>query len=139
PLRVTAVLAHRVAHRREIDDARDAGEILEEDARGSERDLLRRLVGRDPAGDCLDLGVAAVPEHVLEQDTERVRKPRNVPLRLESVEAVDRIGLGSDAELLGLRHDSIQAEARLLSFTGSASAPAPRTARTRPGCRRSGG
>ena len=31
--RVAAELGHRVAHRREVDDGRDAGEVLEEDAR----------------------------------------------------------------------------------------------------------
>ena len=96
-----------------------AGEVLEEDARRRERDLARRLVGRDPAGDGLDLGVGAVPEHVLEQDAQRVREPRDVPRRLERVEPVDRIGLVSDVKLLGLGHASIQAEAPQTAFFGS--------------------
>ena len=37
--RVAADIGHRVAHRGEIDDGRDAGEVLEQDARGHERDL----------------------------------------------------------------------------------------------------
>ena len=49
PLRVAAELAHRVAHRGEVDDRGDAGEVLEEHAPGRERDLLRGLGRRDPA------------------------------------------------------------------------------------------
>ena len=37
--RVVAEVAHRVAHDRQVDDRRDAGEVLEEDPRGHERDL----------------------------------------------------------------------------------------------------
>ena len=92
-LRVAALVAHRVAHRGEVDDARDAGEVLQQHARGREGDLARRLVGRDPAGDGLDLLVRAVAEHVLEQDPQRVRQPRDVPAGLQRVEPVDRIGL----------------------------------------------
>ena len=48
-LRVAAEVGHRVPHRGEVDDGRDAGEVLEQDARGREGDLAARLVGRDPA------------------------------------------------------------------------------------------
>src|SRR5207302_1448454 len=85
-------------------------------------DLLRRLVRCDPAGDSLDLRVTAVPEHVLEQDPQRVRKPRDVPFRLERVEPVDGIRAVADSKLVNLGHASIQAEA-------PAPAPQPRVFR----------
>ena len=34
---------HRVAHRREVDDGRDAGEVLQQNARRRESDLARGL------------------------------------------------------------------------------------------------
>ena len=77
---------------------------------GHERDLARRLVGRDPAGDGLDLGLRAVAEDVLEQDPQRVRQPRDVPLGLQRVEPVDRVRLVSD-RAAQLAITSIQAEA----------------------------
>ena len=43
-VRVAALVAHRVAHRGEVDDARDAGEVLEQHPRGLERDLAGGLV-----------------------------------------------------------------------------------------------
>ena len=60
--RVAAEVGHRVAHDREVDDRRHAGEVLEEDPRGHERDLglgrrrpaatrpgsRRRRAGRSP-------------------------------------------------------------------------------------------
>ena len=49
--RGAALLAHRVAHRGEVDDGRHAGEVLQQDARRVEGDLLRRLRVGDPAGD----------------------------------------------------------------------------------------
>ena len=55
---VAAEVLHRVAHRREVDDRRDAGEVLVEDAARPEGDLAARLVGRDPARDRLGVGVA---------------------------------------------------------------------------------
>ena len=110
PRRVAALVAHRVAHRREVDDRRHAGEVLEQDPRRHEGDLPGRLGRRDPAGDRLDLRVGAVPEHVLEQDPERVREPRDVPAGLERVEPVDRVGLAADPNLRRLRHTSIQAD-----------------------------
>src|SRR5437868_4843185 len=88
----------RIAHRGEVDDARDAGEVLEENPRRRERDLSRRLIGRDPAGDRLDLGLAPVSQHVLEQDAERVREPCDVPRGLERIDPVDRVGLVSDSK-----------------------------------------
>ena len=97
-LRVAAEVGHRVPHRGEVDDGRHAREVLEEHAGRREGDLAARLVGRDPAGDGLDVLARAVPEHVLEQDPERVGKARDVPLRLERVEPVDLDGAVADGE-----------------------------------------
>ena len=79
-LRVAAEVAHRVAHRGEIDDGGDAGEVLQEHPRGVEGDLLRRLGGRVPARDRLDVArrdgdAVLVAQHVLEQDPQRVGEP----------------------------------------------------------------
>ena len=80
---IAAELAHRVAHRGEVHEGRDAREVLEEDAAGAEGDLVRRVAGRIPPRDGADLADAAVaerfgPEDVLEQDPQRVRQPRDV-------------------------------------------------------------
>ena len=91
---VAAEVAHGVPHRGEVDDRGDAGEVLVDDAAGAEGDLARRLVGCDPAGD--RLGVLARAEEVLEQDAQRVRQPRDVPLLLERVEPEDLVALVSD-------------------------------------------
>ena len=88
-LRVAAEVGHRVPHRREVDDGRDAGEVLEQDARRREGDLAARLVRRHPPRDRFDVVRVAVPEHVLEQDPERVREPRDVPALLQRVQPVD--------------------------------------------------
>ena len=77
---IAAEVLHRVPHRREVDDRRHAGEVLVEDAARPEGDLAVRLLGRYPAGDCLDVGLAAGPEHVLEQDAERVREAARRPI-----------------------------------------------------------
>ena len=127
--RVAALLVHRIAHRGEIDDAGHAREVLEQHAGGRERDLARRLVGRDPAGDRLDLRLGAVAEDVLEQDPQRVGQPRDVPARLERVEPVDRVARVADSELLRLGHASIQAELPpLAALPGRASLPGMRMA-----------
>jgi hypothetical protein len=56
--RVAAEVGHRVAHRGEVDDAGHAGEVLHHDARGRERDLLRRLGAVVPGGERLDVLLA---------------------------------------------------------------------------------
>src|SRR4029079_11278194 len=92
-----------------VDDRRDAGEVLEEDARGRELDLARGLGARVPLGERLDVGAGddlAVlgAEEVLEEDLERVRKARGGgKLRLERRQARDRVRAAADGErLLGL-------------------------------------
>ncbi len=88
-LRLAPELGHRVAHRGEVDHGRHAGEVLQQDPGRRERDLAARLVGRDPARDGLDVLPVAVAEDVLEQDAERVREARDVPLLLQRIEPVD--------------------------------------------------
>ena len=97
-LRVAAEVAHRIAHGGEIDDRGDAGEVLQQHARGRERDLLARLGLRIPGRDGLDVLVASEPEHVLEQDPERVRQPLDVEAALQRVEAEDLVLLASHAQ-----------------------------------------
>ncbi len=102
-LRIAAEVVDRVAHRGEVDDRRDAGEVLQEHAARRERDLLRGLRARDPAGDCLDVGggdVRAVlhAQHVLEEHAQRVRKPEDVVARLQRVEAEDLATRAADVE-----------------------------------------
>ena len=53
--RVAAEVAHGVAHRGQVDHGRDAGEVLQQHARGRERDLVGRIGLRVPARDRLDL------------------------------------------------------------------------------------
>ena len=79
--RVAAERGDAVAHRRQVDHARHAGEVLQQHPRRHERDLavgVRR--GRVPAGqraDVLGLHERAVlaPQQVLEQDAQRERQP----------------------------------------------------------------
>ena len=103
-VRVSAEVAHRVAHRGEVDDGRHAGEVLEQHATGRERDLLRRLGVRHPAGDRLDVGsrdgdAVLVAEDVLEQDPQRVREPEHVEAALERIDAEDVERPAADVEL----------------------------------------
>ena len=77
-LRIAAERGHGVAHRREVDDGRHAGEILHQHAGRAVGDLDagRALVGQ-PAGDRLDvfLGDRAavfVAQQVLEQHLHRI-------------------------------------------------------------------
>ncbi len=94
--RIATHRADRVAHRGQVDDAGNAGEVLHDHARGSERDLLAGLVLGVPGGQRLDvLGAdrlaVLVAEQVLEQDLERERQPRDVELGLKCVEAEDLV------------------------------------------------
>ena len=97
-LRVAAEVRHRIPHRGQVDDGRNAREVLEQDAGRREGNLAAGLVARDPACDRLDVVGVAVPEHVLEQDPQRVGKPRHVPARLQRVEPVDLDAAVADGE-----------------------------------------
>ena len=92
---LAAEVDHRLAHRGQVDDRRDAREVLQEHARGAEGDLVLGLGLRVPAGDGAHLVGAAVTERlraedVLEQHPQRVRQARDVGLPRERVEACDR-------------------------------------------------
>src|SRR5271166_6941513 len=78
-LRVAAEANDRFAHRGEIDDARDPGEVLHDDARRSEGDFVLRSTLWIPIEQRLDIlagDVDAILEaqQILEQDLERVRQ-----------------------------------------------------------------
>ena len=71
---------HRAAHGCEVDDERDAGEILQEDAGDDERDLVGPFALRLPAGEGLDVRVADpfavhVAQERLEHDAQAEREP----------------------------------------------------------------
>ena len=95
PVRIAAEAGHRVAHGREVDDGRHAREVLEQDPRGREDDLLldvRRVI---PVGQGLDVArldrrAVLVAQQVLEQDLQRVRQARDAgkPGLLEGGQAV---------------------------------------------------
>jgi hypothetical protein len=84
PRRVAAEIRHRVPHRREVDDRRHAGEVLQEDAGGSEGDLVGRLGLRIPAADRLRVGLLAVPLSVLQEDPKRVGQAEDVAHEIDS-------------------------------------------------------
>ena len=78
--RVAAETQDAVAHRREIDNGGNAGEVLQQNAGRREGDLLLHLRGHVPAGERLDvLGIdeprVFAAQQVLEQDLERERQP----------------------------------------------------------------
>ena len=77
--RIAAEAEDPVAHRREIDDGRNTGEVLKQHARGGERNLLLNLRGHVPAGQRLNVfGIdeaRVLPaQQVLEQDFQRERQ-----------------------------------------------------------------
>jgi hypothetical protein len=93
---VAAQRAGRVAHGREVDDAGYAGEVLQHDARGQERQLAGLGLGRVPAGQALDVLAAHaiavdVADQRLEQDADRHGQAGKVDaeFRAEQVEPVD--------------------------------------------------
>jgi hypothetical protein len=90
-------------HRRQIDDRRDAGEVLHHYSGRGERDLHRRCRVRIPAGQRLDIRcpdrlAVLVAEQVLKQDLQRERQSRDVELRLERVKPVDLVRRIPDAQ-----------------------------------------
>jgi hypothetical protein len=92
--RVPAEFLHRVAHRGQVDDRGNPGEVLHQNPRRLERDLDRRLGLCIPAGDRLDVarsdrGPVLEAQRVLEQDLERVGQARDVEAPLQGVEPVD--------------------------------------------------
>ncbi len=130
--RVAAEVGHRVPHRREVDDGRHAGEVLEENPGRREGDLAARLVGRNPCRHGLDVGLGARAQDVLEQDPERVGQPRDVEPRLQRVEPDDLVLATADGERraggerVG-RHVSNVSNGARLSRSGAGGARPPRT------------
>ena len=98
PRGVAAEIGHRVAHRGEVDDGGDAGEVLEQHARGAEGDLVSgrglRLPGAERADRVgADGGAVLAAQQVFEQDAQREGQPREIAAeRLGgAVEPVDRV------------------------------------------------
>ena len=96
-LRVAADLGHRVAHRRQVDHGRHAGEVLHQHP--------RRLVGNLGAGlaAASQLAIASTSaarrrdpvlqtQHVLQQHLDRVGQTGDVETLLQRVEAEDLVG-----------------------------------------------
>jgi hypothetical protein len=101
--RVAAHVRHRVAHRRQVDDRGHPREVLHHDPGRRERDLLRRLGGRIPARERLDVrrghrAVVLRAQEVLEQDLQREREPLDVEGVLQRAEAVDLDGAVADRQ-----------------------------------------
>ena len=106
PRRVAAEPRDRVAHGREVDDRRHAGEVLEQHAGRRERDLLAGAGRRVPVGERRDVGrpdepPVLVAQQVLEQDPERERQPRHARVAglLEGRQAADPDGPAFDDDV----------------------------------------
>ena len=105
-VRIAAERGHRVAHRGEVDDGGDAGEVLHEDAGRAKGDLVLRLAavlgpGRDPLDVFLRDGPSVlIAQQVLEHDLERKRQLGNArePVLLGALERIDLVGLRSDRQ-----------------------------------------
>ena len=111
---VAAERDDRIAHRGEVDDAGHASEILQEDARRHERDLLLATGGRLPLGERADIagldeGVVLAAQQVLEEDLHRVRQARDAaePRLFERGETVYLHLLATQAEV-GARAETVQ-------------------------------
>ena len=96
--RVAAEVVHRVAHGGEVDDRRDAGEVLVDHAPWREGDLPRGIVLRNPFRDRLDMLLGRGAQDVLEQDLQRVRQPLDVEAFLERRQPEDLVALAPDVE-----------------------------------------
>ena len=94
PFGVAAHVAHRVAHRRQVDDRRDPREVLHQYASRHEGDLVAGLGLGVPPSQRLDVLPAdglpvLVPEQVLQQHLEGEREPLDVVGGLQGVQSVD--------------------------------------------------
>ena len=88
--RVAAAARHRRPERRQVDDGRDAGQVLHDHARGHEREL-RTLRRRRPVGERAHVGVGHMlgpgpANEVLEEDADRVRQARRVRDRIDAMD-----------------------------------------------------
>ncbi len=103
-LRVAADLGHRVAHRRQVDHRRHAGEVLHQHPRRLEGDLRARLGGGVPARDCFDISrrhAAPVlqPQHILQEHLERVRQPPDVEATRQRVQTKDLVSAAANLKI----------------------------------------
>ena len=107
-LRIAAERDESVAHRREIDDGRHAGEILHQHARRAEGDLTLglALLGQ-PFGEALDMllgdrAAVLVAQQILEQHAQRIGQARDAlePIGLGRLQREIMIGVVSDLERL---------------------------------------
>ncbi len=97
PSGVSAELGDRVPHRGEIDDGRDAREVLEQHPRREERDLVCGVGVGIPRRDGARARLVARAEHVLEQHAERIRQAPRFCAG-ERVDARDLVRLPGDRE-----------------------------------------
>ena len=107
-LGVAAEVLHGVAHGREVDDGRNAGEVLHQHARRAKRDLAVGGLGLEPLGDRLDVLLGGgtpvlMPQQVLEQHLHGERQPRD-PLQpgfLSRRQAVIGVAFFADFQCAG--------------------------------------
>ena len=104
-LGVAAEHLHRIAHRREIDHRRHAGEILHQYPRRAERDLMLQRALLHPFRErddvvLLDGAAVFVAQQVFQQHFHRIRKSGNSlqTILLGGGQAVIDIGLAADLE-----------------------------------------
>ena len=117
-LRIAAEVFHGVPHRGEIDDGRNAGEILHQHPGRPEGDfLLRRTLVLNPVRRILDVGLAGaaavlIAQHVLDNDFQGERQPRDAgqAVLLRRVKRIVGVGLCTDRKRLA----GIKAVERLL-------------------------
>ena len=96
-LRIAAQLLHGVAHGRQVNDRRHAGEILHQHARRHEGDFFRGRRFRVPIGQifyvlCGDRFSILMPQQILQQHAQRIRQPmRPQPSFVQRLQAIDLI------------------------------------------------
>ncbi len=93
-LRVLAEPLDRVAHRRQIDDARHAGKILHDHARGHKRQLVRRRRGGVPRGEMFYI----VRRHKIAVLVSQERLEKNADRKRQSLQVRRAAGLGEPVE-----------------------------------------
>jgi hypothetical protein len=100
---VAAEVRHRVAHHGKVDDRGDAGEVLEDHARGHERDLGLGRHPRNPGCECGDIlgsddPATGMPQQVLEEDLDRDRCPGEVKAAAGRVQPIHGKAVVTDGE-----------------------------------------
>ena len=121
-LRIAAEDLHRIAHGREVDDGRDAGEVLHEDAGGHPGNFARGLGFGVPFREELDIvggdGFAVlIAEKIFEQDAEAEGQAMEIDAAFfERAEAEDFISLAAGFQFglaaVGIHDVSFRGERR---------------------------